>query len=139
MLLLLALLHSLLLLLVLSLHILELPLLLVLHLLPALVVRSLLICTLTLLRLLLLYALPLLVLLPVQIVELLTMLLLDLRIAIWRRICRPSRRRPIVSLIVGWSVVVRWRVRLCIRRWSVRPLGIGRRIGPLRIRICRTC
>jgi hypothetical protein len=68
-----------------------LPLLLLLHLLPALVVGSLLVCTLTLLRLLLFYALTLLILLTAHILQLLLMLLLDLRIAIGRWICRTRR------------------------------------------------
>jgi hypothetical protein len=149
MLLLLPLLEALLLLVVLLSHVLKLPLLLFLHLLPALLVSPLLIRALTFLRLLLFRTLALLVLLPVQIVELLTMLLLELRIAVRRRIHGSSRRRPVVARrpVVGlhvwsrrrciWPIVIRWTIGLCIRRRSVWPI-VGWPVG-LPVRNRRRC
>src|ERR1700738_1209663 len=97
---------------------------LLLHLLSTLLVGSLLVRALAFLRLLLFDALTLLVLLSAHILQLLLMLLLELRIAIGRRIVRwSSRRRPIVILRP---------IRLRIRWWSVRPI-VGRRPVSLRI------
>src|ERR1700730_1124044 len=97
---------------------------LLLHLLSTLLVGSLLVRALAFLRLLLFDALALLVLLSAHILQLQLMLLLQLRIAVGRRIVqRPSRRSPIVI----W-----WPIRLRIRWRSVRPI-VGRRPVGLRI------
>jgi hypothetical protein len=115
--LLLALLHTLLLLDMLLSELFKLPLLLLLHLLSTLLVSSLLIRALAFLYLLLLNSLALLVLLAMQVLQLLLMLSLELRIAVRRRIGRPSRRRTIVALIA------RRLIGLHIQRWIVRPIA----------------
>ena len=148
--LLLALLHLLLRLFVLSFQVLELPLLLLLHLLSALIVRPLLVRPLALLCLLLFDALAFLILLSADILQLSLVLLLELRIAVRRRIRGPSRWRPVVALVRPvrvrrpvwlhvwrwsvwslrirwrriWPFAIRWTVRLCIRGCSVRPVSI---------------
>lgn len=123
---------------------------LLLQLLPTLIVSLLLVRTLTLLCLLLLDPLALLVLLLAHTLELLLMLLLELWVAVRRRIRRSRRWGPIVSpvrrLIVRRAIGLRTRrrrigafgvsrpVRLLIIR---RPIGLRarRRVRPL-VRIC---
>jgi hypothetical protein len=111
---------------------------LLLHLLPALIVSPLLVRTLTVLCLLLLDTLALLVLLPAHVLQLLLMLLLELRIAVRRRIRGPSQGRPV---IVRWPIGLRGR-RLCIRAVSAgRPIRLRarwRRIRPI-IRVRWAC
>src|SRR6266404_2945745 len=137
MLLLLALLHALLLLVMLLFQVLELALLLLLHLLFLLLVRLLLCPALALLGLLLFDALALLVLLLAHGLKLLLMLLLELRIAVRRRVIRwPSRRRPIVAL--GGPVIAGRTVGLSVRRRRVGPLlRIGRLRGWLIVALVR--
>jgi hypothetical protein len=93
---------------------------LLLQLLIALIIGFLLRRALALLRLLLFKLLPLLVLLFMHVFQLLPMLLLELRIAVRRRIRRPGRSWPIVAYVVG-----RLRIgiigSLRIRRRRIRP------------------